>query len=106
MRLHQLRNATMIIEYSGLRILIDPMFAGVNNEKNATNINEVCPIHEIPVPPKDVIKNIDAVIITHLHPDHFDKCAQDILPKDTKIFVQDMFDKNALEKEHFKNIEI
>lgn len=106
MRLHQLRHATMIIEYSGLRILVDPMFTGVNNDTFSENIHEICPLHEIPVPPKDVIKNIDAVIITHLHPDHFDKFAQEILPKEIKIFVQDMFDKNALEKEHFKNIEI
>lgn len=104
MRLHQLRNATIIVEYSGFRILIDPMFAPKG--ANEPIIDKPWPYHEIPVPPKDVIKNIDAVIVTHLHIDHFDKYAQDILPKETKIFVQDMFDKNALEKEHFKNIEI
>lgn len=105
MRVHQIRNATMIIEYSGKRFLIDPMFVpkeGVNDDYS----NKPWPLHDLPISPKDLIKNIDAVIITHLHNDHFDKYAQNILPKEMKIFVQDIFDKNALEKEHFTNIEI
>lgn len=106
MRLHQIRNATMIIEYSGLRFLIDPMFApnGVNG--GVYSVGESLPLHDLPINRKDLVKNIDAVIITHLHTDHFDKYAQEVLPKSTKIFVQDIFDKNALEKEHFDNIEI
>ena len=110
MRLHQLRNATMIIEYNGKKFLIDPMFAkkeefGINMDDMPIN-DKPWPFHDLPLPPKDIIKNIDAVIITHLHVDHFDKFAQDILPKEIKIFVQDIFDKNALEKEKFNNIEI
>ena len=110
MRLHQLRNATLIVEYSGKRFLIDPMFAGAGvNGIGAESIqipDVSWPLHDLPISPKDIIKNIDAVIITHLHNDHFDKFAQNILAKDIKIFVQDIFDKNALEKEHFTNIEI
>ena len=110
MRLHQLRNATMIIEYSGKRFLIDPMFAPksrVNGEgTDEPVIDKPWPLHDLPLPPKDIIKNIDAVIITHLHIDHFDKFAQEILPKGMKIFVQDIYDKNALNKEHFSNIEV
>lgn len=110
MRIHQLRNATMVIEYSDKRFLVDPMFAGagVNDGSDADMpiIDDPWPLHDLPLPPKDIIKNIDAVIITHLHVDHFDKYAQEILPKGIKIFVQDFFDKNALEKEHFNNIEI
>ena len=104
MRLHQIRNATIIVEYSGKRFLIDPMFAPKGAYPPITD--KVWPFHDLPLPAKDIIKNIDAVIVTHLHIDHFDKFAQDILPKGIKIFVQDMFDKNALEKEHFNNIEI
>ena len=110
MRLHQLRNATMIIEYNGKRLLIDPMFAskGVNDgsDANMPIVDVPWPSHDLPVPPKDIIKNIDAVIITHLNPDHFDKFAQELLPKGVKIFVQDIYDKYALEKENFNNIEV
>jgi len=110
MRIHQIRNATMIIEYDGIKFLVDPMFAprgGVNGEGlDEPIIDKPWPLHDLPLPPKDIIKNIDAVILTHLHTDHFDKFAQEILPKGIKIFVQDIFDKFALEKEHFTDIEI
>lgn len=110
MKLHQIRNATTILDYAGRRFLTDPMFApkeGVNGEEtDEPVIDKPWPFHSLPLPPKDIVKNIDAVIITHLHADHFDKSAQEILPKNTKIFVQDFFDKNALEKEGFNNIEI
>lgn len=103
MKLHQIRNATIILEYAGKRFLIDPMFAP---EKEYSLMSEIpWPLHNLPLPAKDIIKNIDAVVITHLHTDHFDKYAQEILPKGIKIFVQDIFDKHALEKEHFNNTE-
>lgn len=113
MRLHQIRNATLIIEFSRKRFLVDPMFAGVNGLKGVkgellplNNSENFFPLHDLPFSPKDILKNIDAVIITHLHTDHFDKFAKDLIPKGMKIFVQDIFDKNALEKEHFNNLEI
>jgi len=104
MKIHQIRNATLIIDYAGKRFLIDPMFAP--KEAYPPITLKSWPYHDLPIPPKDIIKNIDAVILTHLHIDHFDKYAQELLPKATKIFVQDKYDKNALEKEHFNNIEI
>ena len=104
MKLHQIRNATLIIEYCSKRFLVDPMFAPKEAYEPIT-LNS-WPYHELPMSPKDIIKNIDAVILTHLHTDHFDKYAIELLPKATKIFVQDKFDKNALEKDHFDNIEI
>lgn len=104
MRLHQIRNATLIVEIKGVRFLVDPMFASKSEYQPITD--KFWPFFDLPFSPKDIIKNIDAVILTHLHTDHFDKYAQEILPKSTKIFVQDMFDKNALEKEHFDNVEV
>lgn len=104
MKLHQIRNATIIIEYGGLRFLIDPMFAPKEAYPPIT-INP-WPYHDLPMSPKDIVKNIDAVILTHLHIDHFDKYAQNALSNDTKIYVQDIYDKNALEKENFHNIEV
>ncbi len=104
MKLHQIRNATIILEYNGVRFLIDPMFAP--KEAFPPITLKKWPYHDLPMSPKDIVKNIDAVILTHLHIDHFDKYAQDILPKSIKIFAQDKYDKNALEKEGFNNIEI
>lgn len=50
--------------------------------------------------------NVDAVIITHLHPDHFDIEARETLPKDIPVFVQNQTDKVVLETANFKNVEI
>ena len=104
MKLHQIRNATSVLEYNNIRFLIDPMFAPKEAYQPITL--KSWPYHDLPLSPKDIVKNIDAVILTHLHTDHFDKYAQEILPKSIKIFVQDKFDKNALEKEGFYDIEI
>ncbi len=104
MRIHQIRNATLKIDFGGKTFLIDPMFAPKDTYPPITD--KTWPFCDLPIPVKDIIKNIDAVIITHIHIDHFDKYAEEVLPKSTKIFVQDIFDKNALEKSHFNNIEV
>jgi L-ascorbate metabolism protein UlaG (beta-lactamase superfamily) len=38
--------------------------------------------------PQDVIAHIDLVLVSHLHSDHFDPTAQQLLPKDTPILCQ------------------
>ena len=109
MKLHKIRNATIIIEYAGKRFLINPAFAP-KAEKPSVAINNLSlhnlPTHNLPLPPKDIVKNIDAVIITSIDLYHFDKIAENIIPKTTKIFVLNEIDKAILVKAHFKNIEI
>lgn len=104
MKLHHLRHVTMLIDYAGKRFLIDPMFAPKGEYKPAAE--REWPFCDLPLPPKDIVKNIDGVILTRLQKDSFDKFAQESIPKGTKIFVQDKYDKNALEKEKFSNIEV
>lgn len=53
-----------------------------------------------------IIDNIDAVILTHYHIDHFDEFAVQALPKDLKIYVQDDIDKQLLINHDFTNIEV
>ncbi|KAB1363830.1 MBL fold metallo-hydrolase, partial [Bacillus thuringiensis] len=53
-----------------------------------------------------IINNIDAVIVTHLHLDHFDEAAQRILPKDIKLFVQNEEDATEVRNAGFKNVEV
>ena len=36
---------------------------------------------------EDTFKDVDAIILTHTHEDHWDEVAQKILPKSIKIFV-------------------
>ncbi len=109
MNIKQIRCATSVIVFFDQKFLIDPMFA----PKDFYPPIPMCatpdlrwPIADLPEICDEIIKGIDAVIMTHYHSDHFDEFAINILPKEIKVFVQDEFDRNVLEDFGFKNIEI
>ena len=110
MKIQQIRNATLIIEYAGKKILIDPMLSDKGTlpafipAKNWTfKKNPLC---ELPFSKEEIIKDVDFVFVSHLHYDHWDKEAERFLPKGIKIFVQDLSDKSKIEKSGFTNVEI
>lgn len=111
MKMQLIRNATIVVEYAGKRILVDPMFSKKGELSTAPlpakdwNMNRN-PLYELPISIDQIIKDIDFVFLTHLHFDHWDKAAEDALPKNIKIFVQDLNDKKKVEKVGFTNIEI
>jgi L-ascorbate metabolism protein UlaG (beta-lactamase superfamily) len=85
MKIQQIRNSTLKISFAGKTILTDPVllpkhaiesFAG--KEKN--------PVVELPIPAGEVIDGIDMVLVSHLHQDHFDAGAKELLPKDIPLF--------------------
>lgn len=109
MQFQQIRNATAIITFSGKRFIIDPLFAPKNYFApipKALIPNKRWPMVDLPFKPEEIIKNIDGIILTHSHIDHFDEFAGKILPKDLKTFVEDEYDKNFMQKYGFTNIEI
>lgn len=104
----QVRNATIIVEYNNTKFLIDPALADKGSYPsfpNSPRQEEGNPSVELPFS-KDKILNVDAVIVTHLHSDHFDDVAKELLSKSIKIFVQNKADYLQLEEYGFKNIEI
>lgn len=111
MKITQIRNATIIIEYAEKKILVDPMFARkgtlASSPMPAKDWNmKRNPLHELPISIEEIIKDVDFVFLSHLHFDHWDKAAEKALPKDIKIFVQDEADKKKIEKSGFTNLEI
>src|SRR5690606_31525939 len=48
-----------------------------------------------PLPIADII-DVDAVIVTHLHPDHWDQAAREALPKDLSVFAQNDIDAEVI----------
>lgn len=54
----------------------------------------------------NIISNIDAVIVTHLHLDHWDNVAKEALPKEIKIFSQNDKDASEIRNAEFKNVEV
>lgn len=107
MQITQIRNATQIITYAGKRFLIDPLLA----PKDAYPGYAGCVRQEIRVPMVDLpfdisrIIDVDAVIVTHTHPDHWDDVAASVIPKDKLIFVQNEKDKAILSGQGFKNLQ-
>jgi L-ascorbate metabolism protein UlaG (beta-lactamase superfamily) len=106
MKFQQLRNATIIIEYAGKKFLVDPMLA----EKGAfpgfegtINSHLANPLVDLPVP-MDEILDVDAVIVTHIHPDHWDEAAINLVPKDMLIFAQNEKDAAQIQAQGFSNV--
>lgn len=114
MRITQIRNATVIIDYAGKKFLVDPMLAdkgtlpafgpGVGYPE-ALRQDQLNPLVELPMSLEDII-NVDAVIITHTHLDHFDDTAKEKLAKDIKMFVQNEADAKEVRESGFRNVEI
>lgn len=85
-----LRNATAVLEYAGERILIDPSLdpAGHRPPIRNTANQKPNPLVELPSDWESAIADIDAVLVTHMHQDHFDDTAARLLNTSTPMFSQ------------------
>ncbi|MFZ7241024.1 MBL fold metallo-hydrolase [Avibacterium avium] len=104
-----IRNATAKLTYAGETFLIDPMLAkkgtyeGFEGTLNSQKRN---PLIELPMPAKDVFKGVSAVVVTHTHLDHWDPVAQQILPKNLPIIVQNQADAKLIKDQGFKDVRV
>ncbi len=108
MKITQIRNATVIIEYGGKRFLVDPMLGakGTFAPFPMTGNKLRNPLVELPMPVAEILQGIDAVIITHTHLDHIDPTALEIMDKRLPVFVQDNKDAGFMRKHCFTNVSI
>jgi hypothetical protein len=101
-------NATVVIEWAGVRILTDPNFLhagdhvhlgpGVSAQRLK---NPAIDIHELP--------RIDMVLLSHYHEDHFDKLVEDTLRRSLPIVTTPhakgcLRDDRKEEHERFTNV--
>ncbi len=108
MKITQVRNATIIVEYNETKFLIDPWLGPKNymsGFESALNSQIRQPRVELPFEIEQIV-DVDAVIITHIHPDHWDEFAQNALNKNLKVFVQSEIDRDYILSKGFKNAEI
>ncbi|SMB89007.1 L-ascorbate metabolism protein UlaG, beta-lactamase superfamily [Pasteurella testudinis DSM 23072] len=104
-----IRNATAKIHYAGKTFLLDPMlakkgaYAGFEGTVNSQLRN---PLIELPIRAEDVFKGVDAVIVTHTHLDHWDDAAQQQLPKNLPIIVQNQSDADTIRSQGFTDVRI
>jgi L-ascorbate metabolism protein UlaG (beta-lactamase superfamily) len=90
MRLTLVRHATLIAEIGGRRILIDPMLdpPGATPPVPDTPNQVPNPTVGLPIAAEDVVRGLDAIVVTHRHNDHFDATAQALVPRDVPVFCQ------------------
>ncbi|HZH60343.1 MAG TPA: MBL fold metallo-hydrolase [Metabacillus sp.] len=108
MNINAVRNATLIVEYAGKKFLVDPMLAEkgtIPPFPNSPRQDQKNPLVSLPTSIEDII-NVDAVIVTHLHYDHWDDAAKEALPKDMKIFTQNEEDATEIKNAGFQNVEV
>lgn len=105
----QIRNATGRIEIADKIFLIDPMLARKDTYpgfENTHNSQLRFPLVELPVSTDDIYKEVEAVLVTHTHLDHWDDEAQNKLPKDILIIAQHEDDASLIRSQGFKNVKV
>jgi L-ascorbate metabolism protein UlaG (beta-lactamase superfamily) len=90
MKLTLVRHATLLLDLGGRRILVDPMLGDAGSDPPIEDTpNPVRnPMVPLPSPATDVVEGLNAVLVTHLHEDHFDAAAAELLPRDVPVFCQ------------------
>jgi len=104
-----LRHATLVLQLGKLKILVDPMLSdkdALDPVQNCEN-NLRIPMVDLPIDKTGmsaVLKEVDAVAVTHLHRDHWDSAAQQWIDKDKLIFCQPD-DAEKIRMQGFRNVQ-
>lgn len=116
------RNATVLVSIDNIKFLVDPML-GEQSSFGAFPYTEdprANPLVDLPFSGKELkkqLQKLDAVVVTHLHPDHWDAAAVELLDKNLTIICPDIIAKTMVaygftkvipvtSSIHFKGIEI
>jgi len=106
MQITQIRNATLLVDYAGKTLLVDPLlaergaypgFAGTANSHLAN------PLVDLPMP-LAALFDVDAVLVTHLHLDHWDETARRTLPRALPVFAQNEADAQSIRADGFTDV--
>ncbi|HMM60953.1 MAG TPA: MBL fold metallo-hydrolase [Candidatus Rifleibacterium sp.] len=101
-KIQLIRNATMKLTYGGKTFLTDPMLSQKGEIRSFAGIASN-PTVELPVSSADILSGIDAVLVSHLHPDHYHRASEQavLLPK--PLFCQPA-DAAAISKDGFGQV--
>ncbi|MBU8606075.1 MBL fold metallo-hydrolase [Bacillus safensis] len=108
MKITLIRNATLYLHYGHSTFLIDPFLAAKGTYPpfpHTANQHLNNPIVELPVNiDLDSLLHPDAVLLTHLHVDHFDDEAKRKLAQDGPIYTQSEKDRKEVEEAGFQHV--
>ena len=106
MRLRLIRHATLSLEYSSRKFLIDPMLDDVEARgpiENSPNPRQN-PLVALPLSAPEVVEDVDAVLVTHTHSDHWDATAVELIRKNLTLFGQPE-DEDKFRQQGFTNVQ-
>lgn len=102
MKIELIRNATLRWTVGDWTLLVDPFLAD-RGTLPAFDGGDPNPLVDLPRPPEEIVAGVDAVLVSHLHPDHFDERAAKLLPKDVPLVCQPS-DREAIEAQGFTSV--
>ncbi len=104
LQIHHIRHATMFLSIGGKILLTDPMLSPKGAmEPSSLSTNQVrIPLTPLPVE-ESAFQNIDAILLTHTHFDHYDERAKEILNREVPVFCQPS-DVNVLHADGFTDV--
>lgn len=107
-KVQQIRNATLKVDYAGTTFLIDPLLAkkeAYPGFPGTINDHLRWPRVGLPFASGQVLQ-ADAVIVTHTHLDHWDDAAKQALAKNMPIFAQNDADAQSIRKDGFTDVRV
>lgn len=105
MKFQLIRNASLKLSYAEQTILVDPMLCAKDTFPPFVEGLLPNPTVNLPMPASEVLAGVDAVLVTHSHPDHFDEASREQLPKGIKLICT-LADRNYEMFEGFTNREV
>ena len=110
MHIRQIRNATLVIDYAGSRLLVDPWLEEKGTGMLATSPwperNVPSPLVDLPCSVEEIRADIDAVLVTHVHADHFEEHTAALLDHALPLFVQNEADLATIVAWGFSDVRI
>ena len=101
MKLHHLRNATLVLETDQHVIVVDPMLGKKKTIPPFTLFRykpKRNPIVALPKNSREILSKVTYCLITHLHPDHIDKAGEVFLRRKSIPVICSAKDEKALTK--------
>ncbi len=90
MQVQLIRHATLRVCISGLKFLVDPMLGAAGSMDPIANSPNPRrnPLVDLPFSCDELLKDIDGILVTHTHRDHWDDYASQCIPRSVRIICQ------------------